>query len=317
MTKPYQQHLKSAKNLQTAYEAVRAGFVALALEKNRRATPFVAQARALKAAASKAKTPADLLKIKEIQSGLLTAAGVSDKATNHLLDADKREAVRGLIADFLEPAGADFVEELVFRFLLTRGDTLGGSMRNAGGFMAQKKLTRALLACLELAGQKGHWLRAETKTWAELPDDDADVELSLRGLSWTTVKGPRTLLYNVNVPLVKNNIDLSLFKCSYNEMNHKMVETPSAYIALGELKGGIDPAGADEHWKTARTALNRIHEAFASRKLKPHTFFIGAAIEAKMAGEIWRMLKQGILENAANLTDEAHITAITSWLCTL
>jgi hypothetical protein len=53
MTKPYQQHLKSSKSLETTYEAVRAGFVALALEKNRRATPFVAQARALKAAAGK------------------------------------------------------------------------------------------------------------------------------------------------------------------------------------------------------------------------------------------------------------------------
>lgn len=94
MGKPYRQHLKSSKNLETSYEAIRAGFVALALEKNRRATPFVAQARALKAAASRAKTPADLLKIKEIQSGLLTAAGVSDKATNYLEDLDKKEAVK-------------------------------------------------------------------------------------------------------------------------------------------------------------------------------------------------------------------------------
>ena len=86
-----------------------------------------------------------MLKIVEIQPGLLTAAGVSDKATHHLQDSDKREAVNGLIKNFLEPAGANFVEELVFRFLLTRGDTLGGSMRNVGGFMAQKKLTRAIL----------------------------------------------------------------------------------------------------------------------------------------------------------------------------
>ena len=139
MPKPYQLHLKSSKSLETTYEAVRAGFVALALEKNRRATPFVAEARALKAAASKAKTPADLLNITEIQSGLVTAAGVSDKATNHLQDSDKREAVKGLIKNFLEPAGANFVEELVSRFLLTRGDTLGGSMRNIRGFLAQKK----------------------------------------------------------------------------------------------------------------------------------------------------------------------------------
>jgi hypothetical protein len=92
---------------------------------------------------------------------------------------------------------------------------------------------------------------------------------------------------------------------------------PTAYVALGELKGGIDPAGADEHWKTARTALTRIREAFAMHGLTPHTFFIGAAIEAKMAAEIWGMLETGTLENAANLTDDSQIAAVTRWLCSL
>ncbi|MBI5359717.1 MAG: restriction endonuclease [Planctomycetes bacterium] len=317
MAKPYLQHLESCKSLETTYEAVRAGFVALALEKNRLATPFVAQARALKTAASKAILPRDLLKFPDIQSALLTASGVSDKATNYLQDSDKHEAVNGLIRNFLEPAGVNFVEELVFRFLLTRGDTLGGSMRNIGGFMAQKKLTRAIIAYLKLAGYKCYWLQGETNTWIELPEDDADVELSLRGLCWDTGKGPRTLLYNITVPLFRNNVDLSLFNCFAENLTREVIKTPSAYIALGELKGGIDPAGADEHWKTARTALNRIYEAFSKRKLKPHTFFIGAAIETKMAKEIWKMLKYGKLENAANLTDEEHVTSVSKWLCTL
>lgn len=317
MAKPYLRHLKSSKNLETTYEAVRAGFVALAMEKNRRATPFVAQARALKAAASKAKSPAGLLTIPEIQPALLTAAGVSDKAVNHLQETDKREAVNGLIKNFLEPAGMNFIEEVVFRFLLTRGDTLGGSMRNIGGFMAQKKLTRAIIAYLKLTGHQCQWLHNKTNTWAELPEQDADVELSLRGLCWDTGKGPRTLLYNVTVPLFRNNVDLSLFKCAAKDLTREIIKTPSAYIALDELKGGIDPAGADEHWKTACTALNRIHEAFAKRKLKPHTFFVGAAIEAKMATEIWEMLERGNLENAANLTDEDQIASVTSWLCSL
>ena len=42
---PFCRHLDSAQSLETTYEAVRAGFVALAIEKNRRATPLVAQAR--------------------------------------------------------------------------------------------------------------------------------------------------------------------------------------------------------------------------------------------------------------------------------
>jgi len=314
---PYLQHLKSSKSLTTTYEAVRAGFVALALERNRRATPFVALARTLKTEASKARSPRDLLNIPDIQHALLTAAGVSDKATNHLQDSDKREAVDGLIENFLEPAGGNFVEELVFRFLLTRGDTLGGSMRNIGGFMAQKKLTRAIIAYLRLVGHKCQWLHSETNTWAELPENDADVELWLRGLSWDGGKGQRTLLYNVTVPFVGNNVDLALFNCSAEDLTREVIKTPSAYIALGELKGGIDPAGADEHWKTARTALNRIQNAFSKRELNPHTFFIGAAIETKMAKEIWEMLKQGRLENAANLTDENQVTSVSQWLCAL
>ncbi len=50
--KPHRQHLTSSKSLVTTYEETRAGFVALALEKNRRATPFIEEARSLKAAAS-------------------------------------------------------------------------------------------------------------------------------------------------------------------------------------------------------------------------------------------------------------------------
>lgn len=151
--KPFRQHLKSSADLVTTYEAIRAGFVALALEKNRRATPYIAQARALKVSASSAKTPIDLLNVAEIQPALLTAASISDKALAYLQAADKVEAVQGLIKNFLEPAGANFIEELVFRFLLVRGDTLGGSMRNVGGAMAQRKLTRAIIGTLEVTAR--------------------------------------------------------------------------------------------------------------------------------------------------------------------
>lgn len=317
MAKPYREHLKSSKDLETSYEAIRAGFVALALEKNRRATPYVAEARALKSAASKAKAPIDLLKIEGIRSGLLTAAGISDKAAGHLQESDKDEAIAGLIGKYLEPAGANFVEELVFRFLLTRGDTLGGSMRNAGGFMAQCKLTRSIVAHLNLSGTPYRWKSADSKVWADQPEDDTDIELKLRGLAWGDGAKARTLIYNLTVPLFGNNVDLCLFGCTSSDMRKEVCETPNAYVALGELKGGIDPAGADEHWKTARTALSRIRDAFVKHKLTPHTFFIGAAIEAKMANEIWTMLRSGALENAANLTDDEQIASLTRWLCSL
>jgi hypothetical protein len=313
-SRPHRAHLRSSADLETSYEAVRAGFVSLALEKNRRATPFVEQARALKVAASGASSPTDLIKIEEIQSALLTAAGVSDKAAGHLRPEDKAAAILGLVENFLAPAGENFVEELVFRFLLTRGDTLGGSMRNVGGVLAQRKLSRALISSLTVAGTSYRWLHATNNSWIPMTDDDSDIELQLRGLSWTKSRRRRTVVFNMTVPFLKNNVDLCLLNCTPEDLQAS-IGSPAAYVTLGELKGGIDPAGADEHWKTARTALTRIRSVFGQYGLKPHTFFIGAAIARKMAREIWADLRSGTLENAANLTVDAQVASISSWLC--
>jgi type II restriction enzyme len=243
MDRPYLQHMKSSDDLVTTYEAVRAGFVALTLERNRRATPFVEQARALQAAAAKAAIPDDLFRIEGIQPALLTAAGVSDKAAGYLQPHNKREAIQGLLRNFLEPAGAAFVEELVFRFLLTRGDTLGGSMRNVGGILAQRKLSRTLLSTLALADTPYQWLNSTTNTWARMTDEDADIELYLRGLNWQKGEKQRTLIYNLTVPIVENNVDLCLLDCGAEERS-AAIYSPELFLALGELKGGIDPAGA-------------------------------------------------------------------------
>ncbi len=312
--KHFRKHLSSSTDLVTTYEETRAGFVALALEKNRKATPFVEQARSLKATASQAKTPADLLNIENIQSALLTASGISDKAMNYLLPEDKIEAIQGLIAKYLEPAGPAFVEELVFRFLLTRGDTLGGSMRNIGGVMAERKLTRATLANLALAKIPYQWLHSDSKEWLHGKAEDADIELYLTGLSWSSKGKNRTMIYNRTLPLVKKNVDLCLLNCTPKELS-TAIKNPSLYVALGELKGGIDPAGADEHWKTARTSLTRIQKAFSKKGFSPYIFFVGAAIENSMADEIWEQLKKGTLSNAANLTNADQVASLCGWLC--
>lgn len=314
--KPYLQHLTKADDLKTTYEKTRAGFVALALEKNRQATPFVEQARALKVSASQAKSPRELMAIKEIQPALLTASGVSDKAAGHLLPEDKIIAIKGLIENYLEPAGNSFVEELVYRFLLTRGDTLGGSMRNIGGILAQRKLTRAIISSLALSETSYYWLDSNSNTWVHSSKEIADIELFLKGLSWIKNGRKRTVMYNLTVPIVKKNIDLCFLNCDYQEFP-KIYKNPLVYIALGELKGGIDPAGADEHWKTASTAFSRIDKAFSKNKLNPYKFFVGASIELAMAKEIWAQLKKGILANAANLTDENQVASLCGWLSIL
>lgn len=305
--------IASSTELVTSYEARRSGFVALALEKSRRATPFIEQARVLRETASLALQPRELLEISTIQPALLTAAGLSDKAIGHLEEKDKREAKVTLITQFLEPAGGSFVEELVFRFLLTRGDSLGGSMRNIGGAWAQAKLTQKLLASLSLAGISYRWLHGPSHKWLSDNQEDIGREYSLRGIAWSHRENPRMILFNFTVPLVKNNIDLCIMDCTPETLAPKSL-LPECYLAFGELKGGIDPAGADEHWKTARTALARVRHAFGDASRTPHTFFVAAAIEKKMAEEIWQDLAQGILSGVANLTNETQLSALCHWI---
>ncbi len=118
---------------------------------------------------------------------------------------------------------------------------------------------------------------------------------------------------------VRKNVDLSLLAGAPDTVSlihnkESAHHDAKKYLALGELKGGIDPAGADEHWKTANSALDRIRSAFKKLHLKPKTFFIGAAIEKSMAEEIYRQVKEGILSNAANLTNESQTISICKWL---
>lgn len=314
----YKNHLRSSKSLVTPYEEIRAGFIALALEKNRKASPFVEEAKVLKVLASKASNPQGLLEITEIKASILTAAGISDKAATHLSNDDKTEAIKGLIDNFLEPAGKDFVDELVYRFLLTRGDSLGGSLRNLAGALGERKFTRVLISTLSIEGRDYKWLHSKSRKWINRSRDDSGIELHLKGLNWQTSRN-KILIYNLTVPLIKKNVDLCLFDCAPDEIilgsNTKSCHyTPKKYIALGELKGGIDPAGADEHWKTANSALGRIRVAFHRRNLSPRTFFIGAAIEKAMSKEIFNQLKNGALSNAANLTNEKQLVSICKWL---
>lgn len=315
----YKNIIKNAKSLITPYEQTRAGFVALALEKNRAGTPYVEEAKVLKIEALKAQKPCDLLKLQKIKSALLTAAGVSDKAAGHLTDQNKTDAIRGLIENFLEPSGQDFVDELVYRFLLTKGDALGGSMRNLAGKLGENKFLRACISLFSIRGKKFKWRDSKTGTWREASEPEIDIETRTDALSWQTNGQDRVLILNIVVPIVKKNVDLSLLNCAVDDLDGAKAAYyyPAKFIALGELKGGIDPAGADEHWKTANSAFDRIRKAFAAKRLKPATFFIGAAIENAMAKEIYSQLKRGVLNCAGNLTVDRHLVEICGWLIEL
>ena len=107
-----------------------------------------------------------------------------------------------------------------------------------------------------------------------------------------------------------------MFKGAPEDFDYgRIVSKNDSAIMFGELKGGIDPAGADEHWKTGNTALTRIRTAFASYDIL--TSFIAAAIEREMSEEIWSQLCDNILNNAANITVDEQLTNYCKWIIEL
>jgi len=311
--------IKSADDLVTSRQDTRAGFIAMALEKNYIAIPYIEEAKALKALASQVKKPKDLLQVKDLRVGLLTASGLSDKSLNYLNDDDRTIAIKGLIEKFLEPAGDNFIDELVYRYLLTKGDALGGRARNLAGSLGERKFLRSLISVFNLSGIHYKWKDIETNSWLDKPKDDTDIEKRIKAIYWKK-KQDRLMILNTNVPLVNKNVDASILHATIEDLKtgkQSIIHQPDKYIALGELKGGIDPAGADEHWKTANSALNRIRTSFDKKKLKPQTFFVGAAIENAMAAEIYKQLQTGAMNNAANLTHDGQLTAICDWVINL
>lgn len=314
----YQNHLDSFADLITTYNETRAGFIAMALEKNRRANPYIEEARQLQNRIKSVSDPNNLPSIPDIRNGLIAASGISEKASGHLGVDGCTFAIQEFIKNFLIPAGDKFKEELVFRFLLTRGDSLGGSMRNIVGALAQQKLCLTITSSLKLSGFKFYILNKSVNKWISASKID-DTELQdAKAISWINNSNQhRSLYFNVTVPIVKNNIDIILLKNAHTENLKEIIKTPQNYIALGELKGGIDPAGADEHWKTAKTAIDRIRNAFNTHSCKPSILFIGAAIENKMASEIYENLVKQHINNAANLTNSGQIVSLVDWLIKL
>jgi len=149
-----------------------------------------------------------------------------------------------------------------------------------------------------------------------------DIVLEIRSIRWKLKNGDkRQIIYNLTVPIVKKNIDLVMLDCHSDELKgsafKKIIAAPENYKALGELKGGIDPAGADEHWKTANTALSRVRDNFNKHGIQIPLVFIGAAIEVSMSKEIFNQYSSGKLANCANLTVENQLINLCNWLVKL
>ncbi|OEG69650.1 hypothetical protein ATZ36_08300 [Candidatus Endomicrobiellum trichonymphae] len=108
-------------------------------------------------------------------------------------------------------------------YFLNKGDSSDGSMCNIAGILAQQKLIRTLLSNLSIMGIDYQWFSSKTENWENKHADDFAIEENLKALSWISSKGKsRVVAFNLNIPVVRNNADICLFKsaaCLYKEGN--------------------------------------------------------------------------------------------------
>jgi hypothetical protein len=292
------QHIASAADLVTPHEEVRKGFLEQALAKTEKAQPYLDEAEHFKGALERAQSIEHLLGIPAIRPQLVGAAGFSSKAQTHLSEQELLDSLRRVLDLIAAKASDDWREETLYRYLLTKGDALGGSMRNYTGALAAERFTDAIEVALEEIGQTPSIRRTSKE--------------KIRAIRWEN----RLLVFDRKPKSIGKNIDAILIDASIDRGKEtEKIKHPEDFLACGELKGGIDPAGADEHWKTANSALDRIRTALQPKP--PALFFLGAAIANSMAEEIYRQLQDGRLTHAANFTSSKQLADLVSWLVQL
>ena len=291
--------INNPDDLKTSHEAIKEGFLQQALLKNENASPYVARAKLFYNALDKVTTIEELIHMKDFWGDVVCASGFSDKSKAKLNNSELEQSIRNVWDKVIGDPSINFREEIIYRYLLTKGDALGGRMRNVTGALAGTKLSTVILN--------------------KLGNSDVQILRKKSGKVQRIIWGNRILLFDVKPAIVNKNIDVILINSTQGNLSEKeLLKQFDCYLACGELKGGIDPAGADEHWKTANSALGRIRDVFTHENItSPKLFFIGAAIEASMAGEIFQQLADGRLNYAANLNNSNQLGDLVEWLISL
>ena len=309
--------VSSADDLVTTHEARRAGFLEAVLRRSKEEAPYLERAKALYATIkTKTRNSNDVIRMCGLQDALLDAAGVSKKARNCLDSDDKQQLLSEFFRKVIDPTGDKYADEIVYRYLMSLGEQLGGRMRNLIGKSAQGRFTQSIIAQLQLVGAKFSF-HHKTGKWQSSGSYDFSSAEAIRAIRWSLGGYERTLMYNLTVPGIggrNKNVDIVVLNLSIEDISAKalkdvMADAKTLHL-MGELKGGIDPAGGDEHWKTARGALERIREAYK----KAYVIYAGAAIEKSMSKEIFTQLQTGQLDYAANITNADQLATLCAWV---
>lgn len=294
-------HIKLPENLVTSQEATRLGFLEQALKKTSEADTYLVEAGRFRVRLQAAGSPQEAARLPDIRNELIAAAGFSEKAISHFSSSDLGRSLRTVLERIHSDTGEHWRDAVLYRFLLTRGDSLGGTMRNITGSTATYKFAQAVMASLK---------SMEVSPVITLSPRNKE---KIQRIAWEN----RIILFDKKPPFMSNNIDVLLLSASSINFRNdsQTLKSKENYIACGEIKGGIDPAGADEHWKTACTALDRIRGEFSPKV--PKLFFVGAAIQSTMAEEMFGQLQSGDLAFAANSNVQEQLSDISEWLVSL
>lgn len=240
----------------------------------------------------------DELVLKKENYDVLTAiCGFSQKSRSHLGKEFIIDTIKTSIDLDRLRKDVTYIDELKVSYFLTCGESLGGTMRNVIGQFAQNKLSQKIID--RLTDNRISYIATR------------NAKQNVINLQWNNY----CLFFNKKPKFINKSIDFILLK----DLDKKFdIEKPELYVSCGELKGGIDPAGADEHWKTANFALDRIRKGFIDKNLStPDLFFVGSAIESSMAEEIFEQLKNGKLKAVANLNKEEQLNELIDVLLKL
>jgi len=146
--------------LVTTPAAICDGFLSQALAKIEKAAPLIKEAKRFRRVLRSIPEIADLLGREEIYEDLLSAAGLSEKARSHLQGKELESVLARVLEAIAKRSQRGWRDELVYRFLLTKGDSLGGSMRNITGAFGGRRIGEAILHALKERGLKATVLRS-------------------------------------------------------------------------------------------------------------------------------------------------------------
>ena len=207
--------------------------------------------------------------------------------------------------------------------LTNLGESIGGSWRNEVGRLAYAEVMGSLLRHLhdrEYLAAITYDLKGPLTGEAEDDEEKAiskdnvlaagpDFPRQLETIEANRVVYKRIALRNGNDLLLNRQIEW----IDREGQSHKIGPDLSAFLPDytltwgGELKGGADPAGSDEHWKTATRAFDRILDATEKTgRPKPKLSFIATILVDRVAREAALWIREGKLTSVYNLTQIAE-----------